>query len=313
MIGEDPVSTTNVCWHLTAWMRDSDIGFGCENFEQLDHSSLSIDILEKLLSDFRLKIPSEDWLFEILEGLIFQNESFVILLDYIECEYLSSESISRFVSLISIENLSYAIWSSICHRLQLSVSPEISNPRLKTPPELNVQLDESHPFEGIFAHLWSKCGQNPHNAGLIFISANDESNQPKFGCHDLISHESKAGKWWGTNSKKIEHFVKIDLKDLRLCPSAYSVKTHNTSWSPGYFLRSWRFEGSNDDSNWELLHSQTNSTALNGNDKEASFEFSSSSTFRFLRFVMTGQNSNGDHQFSLQNLEVFGRLITQNC
>jgi hypothetical protein len=78
-------------------------------------------------------------------------------------------------------------------------------------------------------------------------------------------------------------------------------------------LKSWRFEGSNDDSKWELLHSQTNSTALTGNDKEASFEFSSSSTFRFLRFVMVGQNSNGHYQHSLQGLEVFGRLITEKC
>jgi hypothetical protein len=197
--------------------------------------------------------------------------------------------------------------------LQLPVSPGISYPRLKTPPSLDLRLDESRPFEGVFAYLWAKCGQNPHNVDLIEISANDERNGRKFNCYDLISRESKAGKWWGAGGQKIDHFVKINLKNLRLCPSGYSVKTHNNAWSSGHFVRSWRFEGSNDDSKWEVLHSQTNSKALTGNDKEASFECSSSSTFRFLRFVMVGHNSNGDYRFSLQNLEVFGRLITENC
>jgi hypothetical protein len=120
IIDQNPISTTNICWRLKVWMKDSDVGFGCENFDKLNHSSLSIDILERLLSDSRLKIESEDRLFEIIESLIIQDESFFILLDYIKCEYLSSKSISRFISLISIENLSSGIWSSIC-RFKYSV------------------------------------------------------------------------------------------------------------------------------------------------------------------------------------------------
>jgi hypothetical protein len=110
-----------------------------------------------------LKIESEDKLFEIIENLIFRDGSFMILLDYIECEYLSSDSISRFISLISIENLSSGIWSSICRRLELPVSLLIPNPRLKTPPDLYLRLDESHPFEGVFfsslGEMWSKSTQ----------------------------------------------------------------------------------------------------------------------------------------------------------
>jgi hypothetical protein len=105
--------------------------------------------------------------------------------------------------------------------------------------------------------------------------------------------------------------LKIDFKDHRLCPSAYSVKVHNSSWSDSHFLRSWRFEGSNDDSTWTVLDRVTDNEELRGNDREVSFEFSptSSVAFRFVRFVMDGKNSSGSYQFSLQRFEVFGSLI----
>jgi hypothetical protein len=146
-------------------------------------------------------------------------------------------------------------------------------------------------------------------AGLIEISANDEIANPPFECCDLISPELKDGKWWVTHNTALDHFVKIDFKSFRVCPLAHLVQAHNRTWGNNSFLKIWRFEGSNDGSGWVVLDSRTNSSELQGNDREASFEFSSisSASFRFLRFVMIGTNWSNTHQLSLQRLEVFGR------
>jgi hypothetical protein len=196
----------------------------------------------------------------------------------------------------------------VVRRLILSVSPSAANPRLR---RQIIAVDRSRPFDGIFCSLWKSCGENPHLAGLIAISAVDERSNTTFECHDLISDASKSGKWWATEPSQIDHFVQIDFKDYRIRPSGYSVKVHNSSWSSSAFLKSWRFEGSNDGTSWAVLDSHTDSSELSENDREISFEFESSSQFRFVRFLMVGGDSLGYRRLSLQRLEVFGEL-TQN-
>jgi hypothetical protein len=306
VIGKDPVSISNVGLRLSLWITDEDVRFACEHFVSLDHSSLPVNILELLLRDDRLIIESEDWLLKIVGDRISGNDSLIGLLDYIECKYLSVEAMSTFVSLISHESMSTSVWSSICSRLQLPVSASNLNPREHAG---SIRLNRSQPFDGVFAHLWRQCGKNPHSTGLIAISANEESANCAFPVYELITNSSKERKWWGSNNSPVDHYVKIDWKNMVLAPSGYSVKAHNTSWSAGgHFVRSWRFEGSNDVSAWEVLDSHTNSEELMRNDTEASFGISTTAQFRFLRFVMTGVNSSNTHQLSLQRLEVFGVL-----
>jgi hypothetical protein len=242
---------------------------------------------------------------KIVGDRISGNDSLIGLLDYIECKYLSVEAMSTFVSLISYESMSPSVWGSICSRLRLPVSVSNVNPRQHGD---SILLDRSRPFDGVFAHLWRKCGKNPDSAGLLAISANDQTSNCKFPLHELIADSSKEGQWWGTNGSAVDHYVKIDLKDMVLAPSGYSVKTHNKAWAESYFLRSWRFEGSNDDSTWEVLDSHKDSEQLMGNDKEISFTISMTTEFRFLRLIMIGVNSSNSRQLSLQRLEVFGRL-----
>jgi hypothetical protein len=300
-MGGDRVSISNVGLRLSLSTVESDVEFACEHFLSLDHSSLPMKVLELLLGDKRLKIESEDWLLNIIESRVSRDDSLIGLLDYVKCEYLSVEGMSKFFSLISIESMSSSVWSSLWNRLQMPISLSNENPRAGGHA---IPLDRSRPFDGVFACLSRQCGENPHNTGLIAISANDDLAYYK--CHELIS----AGKSWTSNNNAVDHYVKVDLKNLRLVPSGYSVKTHNSEWGDGRFVRSWRFEGSNDDSTWEVLDSHTNSDELMGNDKEVSFAISTTTQFRFLRFIQTGLNSSGYHSLRLQRWEIFGFWMT---
>jgi hypothetical protein len=307
-MGTLEVSICNVGRRLALAITDSDIGFACENFVSLDHSWLPGSVLETLLSDDRLKIDSEDSLLQVVEDRISSDPSLIRLLDYIRCEYLSSEAMSRYISLISIESMSLSVWESLCCRLQLPVSLSPEQPHFNSQ---FIPLDRSRPFDGIFAHLSRQCGKNPHRAGLIAISANDEL--PNCPCHDLISPQLNGGTSWTTNCGTFDHYVKIDLKDMLLVPSGYSVKTYSrTQCGKNCAVRSWRFEGSNtNDSRWEVLDRHRDSDLMMEHGKEVSFAISTTTKFRFLRFIQTGTNSSGDGQLCLQRLEVFG-LLSRN-
>jgi hypothetical protein len=209
--------------------------------------------------------------------------------------------------------LNFFGWESICRRLFLEVHPSISNPRLKIPRERKIDFDSGKPFDGILFYLFEKCGRNPHHAGLITVSAPDEQANRTFRCEDLISHGSKTGKWWGTGGTNVPHYLQIDFKNLQICPSAYSIKSHNSTWSGGCFIRSWEFEGSSDGSTWQCLDRHLNCTDLCQHDAVASYHISNSPIFRYLRFRMVGQNSNNNWYFSLQQIEIFGRLIGETA
>jgi hypothetical protein len=291
---------------------DSDIGYACEQFISLDHSLFSIEILRILLSDFRLKIESEDWLLTILQRLISKDCSYEDLIDTIECQYLSESKIVEFCELLNPTSLSSVAWESICRRLFLEVHPSILNPRLRVAPGRNIEFDSGKPFDGILFYLFEKYGRNPHRAGLIRVSAPDERTNRSLQCEDLISHESKTGKCWGTNNTSVSHYLQIDFKDLQICPSAYSIKVHNSSWGVN-FVKSWEFEGSLDGSAWQCLDRHSNCTDLCQNDAIASYHISDSPVFRYLRFRMVGQNSSNNWYFSLQQIEVFGKLIGETA
>jgi hypothetical protein len=266
-----------------------------------------------LLTDSRLKIESEDWLLTILQTLISRDCSYEDLIDTIECQYLSQSKIVEFCELLNPTSLSLAAWESICRRLCLEVYPSILNPRLRIVPERKIDFVSGKPFDGILFYLFEKCGRNPHHGGLITVSAPDEHANRTLRCEDLISHESKTGKWWVANNTNVQHYLQIDFKNLQICPSAYSIKAHNSSFSSGNFVKSWEFEGSSDGSSWQCLDRHSNCTDLCQNDVVASFHISDSPVFRYLRFRMVGENSSNLWYFALQQIEIFGRLIGDNA
>jgi hypothetical protein len=309
LFSNEPLSLENIAFRLEQNATDSNIEYACEHFISLNHSLFSVEILRILLTDSRIIIESEDWLLEVLQSLISKDCSYENLIDTIECQYLSQSQIVEFCEILNPNSLNCIAWESICRRLCLEVHPSISNPRLRIPRGINIEMDSRKPFDGILFYLFGKCGRNPHHAGLITVSAPDEQTGGKFQCEDLISHESKTGKWWGTNNNNVSHYLQIDFKNLQICPSAYSIKSPNSSWSSGYFVKSWEFEGSSDGSIWQSLDRHSNCNDLCQNDVVASYHISNSPVFRYLRFRMVGQSSSNNWQFSLQQFEVFGRLI----
>jgi hypothetical protein len=243
-----------------------------------------------------------------LKGLIEADESYSILLETIDSRYLSASLIPDYCALLDPAALSRMAWESICRRLCLSVQPANANRRLEALITKRIELDSKEPFDGIFHYLFQKVGRNPHQSGLISVSASDEHPSRTLNCEELISHESKAGKWWRAYNRNVPHYLLVDFKDMEICPSAYSVKAHNRSFSVADFIQSWVFEGSADELSWQTLDEHSNSNDLSRNDAVPSYDISTTAVFRFLRFRMVGQTTNSTWHFLLQQIEVFGVL-----
>jgi hypothetical protein len=287
---------------LLLYPSDSDLAYACKHFASLDHKMLTFDILERLLSDDRLILTNEDALFKIVKGLIEFDDSFFPLLDYVKCEFLDQTSIADFCSLLSPSLLSSSVWESICWRLSLVV------PLPQNQPELTIEFNPSRPFDGIFHSLFERYHKNPHLAGVIAVSAPDEQLSRGYECYDLIDSAPKGRKWWGTSNGNGPHYLRIDFKNFRVCPSRYSVKAHALSCTSGHFLRSWEFEGSHDAETWKSLDRQSDSGDLFGNDRVASYTLRGSEFFRYLQFRPVGVTSDNTHFFFLQQIEVFGSV-----
>jgi hypothetical protein len=310
MAPNEPPSVENIAVRLLIHSRDSDVGYACENFALLNHRSFSVETLRMLLSDDRVVIENEDWLLDIVLDLIEIDESYGSLLDTIECRYLSDAGIRWFCELVNPESLHPTTWGSICRRLCLGVHPEDRNPRLQKVRERTIELDWGKPFDGVFQSLFRKCSGNPHHCGLISVSVLDgQASSHTFPCEDLISSAPKTGKHWGTNGTKESPYIQIDFKELRISPSAYSVKAHSRLWSSSTFVRSWVFEGSVDGLSWESLDRHSGSIDLCSNDAIGSYQISKPGVFSFLRFRMVEKNTSHSWQLGLQQIEVFGRLI----
>ena len=107
---------------------------------------LSKEELERIFSSDKLKIESEDWLFELICSL---GPEFYSLFDYIEIQYLSVEKVKQLIEIIDNEeiNIHNLLWSSICRRLLIDpyINNEMKNPRVKN---VDIQCEQ-----GIFKYL----------------------------------------------------------------------------------------------------------------------------------------------------------------
>jgi hypothetical protein len=308
------VNEGNVVQRLKLFGRDDDLSFLASHFssvcEQVGIETLSFDLLSTVLSHCELRLESEDSLFRFIERLCSRDDGYRDLIAHVETQYLSESCIEDYVSFIDPFRMNGGTWQSICRRLCLPVSPSSGNCRVKTELFESVKFDgeASSMFRGIFHRMSEDCKGNPHLRERVRVSANDEFPGNGLAVYNLICASDKRGLYWCTKTTTRDHYIKFGFPSCRICPSGYSLKAHNKSFGASSYLRSWRFEGSNDDSEWTTLHAQDATDAIAANDKEAYFAISTTRVCRFLRIMVGSPNSSGYHQFSLQQIEIFGQI-----
>lgn len=165
---------------------------------------MSKNELDIIFSSDKLKIESEDSLFELITSL---GPNYYFLYDYIEFQYLSIESIQKLIENINNYEIQFhpRLWSSICRRL---TNFKIEKIKLDNVENGHITIDlksnkinlkkyyfsvPSHTYSDGQPKSWRIEGSNDQNSwDLIDLRENDSSlnrsgNSNTFEC----SHETK--------------------------------------------------------------------------------------------------------------------------
>jgi hypothetical protein len=226
------------------------------------------------------------------------------LLSYIRSEYLTVSGISRILEYISPDNLNWHLWASLCRRLVLPVTIDISQSErfiVTTPPFETFEYFDNSPFSGIISCLTGSCGGNIHEKGIVAISSSGDQYRH---CWEVANHGWKD-YWYTTN--RPNSWISFDFKIRSISLSSYTLKSHSGG---GNFFISWTIEGSNDGTTWTMLDNR-NTRDLAGKSIVGNFPCCSGNTsfFRHIRMRQTGKASSDAHNLILTNIEFFGRMM----
>ena len=262
---------------------------------------LSVSELELVLTNPLLRMKDEDQLYDTIISLaVEKGDEVLVLLRHVEVAFLSQAKVGEFLDRIFPDLVAH-VWGPLCQGLRClcGLSTKAS---LMKPKRYGVEFtSDKGAFNGIVQHLRGECGGNPHEKGVISITAS--SNNHRHQCHQLVDYGWNS--YWGTNSAP-NSWVQFDFKSRRVCLSHYSLKSDGNS---SHHLLSWVLEVSDDGSTWEAVD-ERNTQDLNGAYVVKTYECSKRSN-RFVRFVrlrQTGKNSYNYDHLMLSEIEFFGKL-----
>ena len=265
---------------------------------------LSASDIELVLTNPLLKLESEDQLYETILSLAAENgDEFLSLLRHIEFVFLSEPKLAEFLGRIFPELLDASVWASLCECVRRFCRSD-GKFSLRKSGRYRVDFETfttaNGEFSGIVRHLRDKCDGNPHDKGLISITA---SSHDRNQCHQVVDYG--WSDWWESKNSA-NSFVQFDFKSKRVCLSHYSLKSDGDG---GYHLLSWVLEVSNDGSTWEAVD-ERNTQDLNGKYIVKTYECSkrSDSFARYVRLRQTGKNSSSSDRLELSEIEFFGKL-----
>jgi len=101
-------------------------------------------------------------------------------------------------------------------------------------------------------------------------------------------------------------WVVFDFLECSVRPTYYSLAHKGTLQA---FMRSWKFEGSNDGAVWDTLCIHTNDASLSKPNTVASWAVKTNMAFRYLRILLEqGGNAEGTSALMFNAFEVYGEF-----
>ena len=149
---------------------------------------------------------------------------------------------------------------------------------------------------------------NPHNAGVVKVVFSSIGN----GSLALfVANKAPEYGHWCQTIHAPDSWMRVSLNGKQVVPKGYVLSTDgNGPGGKGYLLRSWRLEGSLDDSTWTTLREHTNDVTLTQATPTGYWPvIGATSGFSHFRILHTGKNSNGFHHLMASSFEIYGDLL----
>ena len=296
----------------------TEIEFAASQFFEFDLSfvaSLTIDELDEILRSDKLKLESEDQLFDLIFGLVNEKDKgYAHLFRHVQFEYLTTENLDTFLEHVFPDFIDLSMWTSIRQNVRMARTfkdkEALTGSRYRTAAEIRAQAKDSivectcpSAFAGIISYLGDKCHGNVHNEGLVEITASStDYNQ----CHRLVDYG-----WMNSWRSKDEpnSFVQFDFKSYQVALSGYSIKSDGSGWR---HLCCWVIEVSDDGVTWEIVDNRC-TKELCGKYVVKTYQCNHprDEFCRFVRLRQTGSNSSGNDYLYFSEIEFFG-ILKQN-
>jgi hypothetical protein len=283
---------------------EEELEFIAINFHSINEESLKVlpcEILEAIVSHPKISLKDEDVFVDFIESL---GEEYFSLYGYVNCLYLTSAGMVKFLSSVSNENVTVNIWNSLCSRLTCEVKKPNFESCGSRVNRVEFTYDRKKPFDGIIAHLTKLYGGNVHANKVVRISAKGTTDE-YYGPWNVANLKDRS--YWVSEDLK-NSWICFDFRERRISVKDYVMKSHQ---GPS-FPESWVVEGRNDvKCDWTVID-ERRTQDLVGANRVASFECGenrgSGGFFRFIRFRQTGMSSDHDHYFVLEAIELYGSL-----
>lgn len=269
------------------------------------YAEISLHNLEAIITNPLLQLDTEDQLFHMISTLVQeQGDTYAILFRYVHFAFLSPENLSRYLDIVFPDLIDESMWQSMRTYLRAFC---ISRVKYTIEQEgrhrYEVYTPAGGPFGGIMSNLREKCLGNPHEKGIIAISASGSSSGSPYY---VVNYGSKTF-WYSSNSTN--SWILFDFKSNTVCLSGYSIRTGKDCNK--YHPLSWVIEVSNDSSDWKLVD-ERETKDLAGDDIVHTYECNQASPlfWRYVRMKQTRDNFSQSQYLCLSEIEFFGRLAS---
>jgi hypothetical protein len=289
--------------HFETW---KEVEFITSNFTEIHKSELKgLDesIFGLVLSSDKLKIKSEDWLYEMVWSLVEGDRSYFSLLQFVRFEFVLRAIAERFIEsakdFIKVVNLS--IWSSLDRRFVQEVRPSTANYRMGG----RLIAPRGNSLNGVISYLTTKYGRNVHDKGVITVTASGVcSGYDRRNVVDLQNTSSVFCSDGGSIA-----WICCELKkEIALWLTHYSILSSRAGPNQTHHPKSWYLEVSQNGQDWREVQRCGENSDLNGPNQIGTYEVKEVRRCRFVRLQRAGLTHTNDNYFYFCGFEIFGIL-----
>jgi len=266
---------------------------------RIENRKLSENI-QQIVLDMNTKLKEQENINRVLKSeIVYANETIGKLQDLIRTKDASLTEKNR---LILVKDSTIAEKNNLIQAKDATIDEK--NRQINKSIEGEYEF-KSDLFSGIFYGLSRKLGRNLAESSDIDVTASSitGSNTPK----NVLKNDNS---YW--QSKDIPNsWIQFDFKERRVLITSYSMSVLNR-------VKSWKVEGSNDGSAFDIIDSQVESTVFqSGNNiynhpsSQKNFHVQNNSKYyRYIRITSTSKTWINFDYFYISVFELFGFLKT---
>lgn len=294
---------------------NDEIDFLASNFYEIADkqekklSELSLVTLERVLSNDKIVLNSEDQLLNFVNMLYSKNNDFSILYEYVNFLNVSKSTIDNFLNTFKFESMSRNIWMSVIVRLREDVAKFDGDDNLRGDRYFRQLVEKEIPFKGedSFNGIIKYLTDNSSEIEITASSSLDGQHVPQ----NLIVYDNSRSKYFASKNLK-DSWVLFDFKTYLVAPTHYILMSDFSDPNECSSPKEWVIEGSNDNENWTVIDCQSDVAFMNARSFVHTFSIENlvPAGFRYVRMRLTGKNWNDDDSFKLGSIEFYGKLFS---